>query len=91
MDVGCGDAFFSPEQYPGHLRDHYNTTGHPYVLKLSADHFLEVWCYACNKPVSDHHHRQKSFDMELMHLNARLVSGDSQMFKNQSPSDTWYA
>ncbi|CDH54942.1 hypothetical protein RO3G_01369 [Lichtheimia corymbifera JMRC:FSU:9682] len=49
--VGCGDAFFSPEQYPGHLRDHYNTTGHPYVLKLSADHFLEVWCYACNKPV----------------------------------------
>ncbi|KAI7879449.1 hypothetical protein K492DRAFT_163763 [Lichtheimia hyalospora FSU 10163] len=45
------------EQHPGHLRDHYNTTGHPYVLKLSACHFLEVWCYACNKPVSAHKQR----------------------------------
>ncbi|KAI8141425.1 hypothetical protein BJV82DRAFT_175932 [Fennellomyces sp. T-0311] len=49
--MGCGDAFFTPESNPGHLREHHHATGHAYVLKLSPMHFLEVWCYPCNKPV----------------------------------------
>ncbi|KAI9251027.1 hypothetical protein BDA99DRAFT_522475 [Phascolomyces articulosus] len=49
--VGCGDAFFSPEANPGHLREHYHATGHTCVLKLSSLHFCELFCYACNKPV----------------------------------------
>ncbi|KAI9314123.1 hypothetical protein BX666DRAFT_503286 [Dichotomocladium elegans] len=43
LEPGC--------HFIGHLREHYHATEHAYVLKLSPLHFLEIWCYACNKPV----------------------------------------
>lgn len=53
--IGCGDIFFEPEAYPGHLRAHYTHTRHNIVLKLSPLNFMELWCYACDSPVSRSH------------------------------------
>ncbi|CAO3656519.1 unnamed protein product [Mucor hiemalis] len=49
--IGCGDIFFEPEAYPGHLRTHYSQSKHNIVLKLSPLNFMEIWCYACDSPI----------------------------------------
>ncbi|ORZ16420.1 hypothetical protein BCR42DRAFT_465673 [Absidia repens] len=49
--IGCGDIFFEPQQYSGHLYQHYKSTKHSVVLKISNLSFLEIWCYACNRPL----------------------------------------
>ncbi|KAI8065128.1 hypothetical protein BC940DRAFT_335024 [Gongronella butleri] len=50
--LACGDIFFHPQKNPGHLHQHYlaNKT-HAIVLRLIGANFLELWCYACDRPV----------------------------------------
>ncbi|KAI8089610.1 uncharacterized protein BX664DRAFT_359148 [Halteromyces radiatus] len=51
FSFGCGDIFFEPQKNPGHLYGHYQKTGHSIILKVSSTHFIEMWCYACNRPL----------------------------------------
>ncbi|CAO3648437.1 unnamed protein product [Cunninghamella echinulata] len=50
--LGCGDVFFKDKQKDsGHLFQHYQSTQHSLILKVSNINYLEMWCYACNRPL----------------------------------------
>ncbi|KAI9299495.1 hypothetical protein BJ944DRAFT_245175 [Cunninghamella echinulata] len=49
---GCGDVFFKDKQKDsGHLFQHYQSTHHSLILKVSNINYLEMWCYTCNRPL----------------------------------------